>query len=110
MSNTTAATSLFRVDAFKVPAAARAAFAARLQRIDALLARQPGCRQNLVLTQPDGVDFKMVTLVEWADEASLQAARAVAQAGYAAEGFDPASFMRAHGITADFGTYAALPS
>jgi len=98
--------SLFRIDRFKVPAAATAAFMDRVHRIQLLLDPQPGCRQNLVLTQvgEDGA-MRVITVVEWESAAAMSAARAWVQRRYADEGFDPAAFMRQLGVEADLGLY-----
>lgn len=99
-------TSLFRVDRFTVPAPAAAVFLDRVQRIQSLLDPQPGCRQNLVLTQAgeDGA-VRVITVVEWESAAAMSAARTWVQRRYADEGFDPAAFMRQLGVEADLGLY-----
>lgn len=102
-------TSLFRIDRFTVPAAARPAFMARLRHIDALLAAQPGCVRHLVLQQAGDADtsgaMRVATLVEWAGQEAMERARAAVQARYASEGFDPPAFMRQLGVHAELGTY-----
>lgn len=97
---------VFRIDRFRVPPAAVAAFMERVQRIRALLDPQPGCRQNLVLTQSEqeGV-LRVLTLVEWQSAQAMSAARAAVQERYAEEGFDPLSFMQQLGVEADLGVY-----
>ncbi|MGN6526506.1 MAG: antibiotic biosynthesis monooxygenase [Burkholderiaceae bacterium] len=103
----TAAAGPFRVDRFAVPRAALAPFLERVRRSQRLLYEQPGCLQNLVLSRDDGTqaDVDVVTIVEWADEPAMRAARATVQARYAAEGFDPAAFMRGLGVQADMVSY-----
>jgi heme-degrading monooxygenase HmoA len=99
MSELSSPSSVYRIDRFVVPRAAAAAFLARLHQIDGLLAGQPGCRQHLVLSSAADADTQQViTLVEWADAAAMQAARAVAQQRYVEEGFDPPAFMRSLGV------------
>ena len=97
---------VFRIDRFQVPAAAVAPFLARVHGIRELLAPQPGCRQNLVLTEAgeEGV-LRVMTLVEWVSAEAMAAARASVQRCYADEGFDPQAFMRQLGVVADFGVY-----
>ncbi|HEY9102462.1 antibiotic biosynthesis monooxygenase [Chitinimonas sp.] len=108
MSHATS-TTLYRVDKFTVPLAAVAVFTERLRTIQQLLSGQPGVRQNLVLTQPAGLDAtQMVTIVEWESEAAMAAAKAFTQRHYAEQGFNPAAFMQEHGIRPDFGVYQAL--
>lgn len=97
---------VFRIDEFRVPTEALPAFMARVRSIDQAVKRQPGCLQNRVLTRlgPAGATL-VLTLVEWASEDAMAQARTRIQAGYAAEGFDPAAFMRELGITPDMGNY-----
>jgi heme-degrading monooxygenase HmoA len=97
----------FRVDRFAVPRHALAPFLERVRRSQRLLDEQPGCLQNLVLSRDDGAqaEIDVVTIVEWADDAAMRAAKASVQARYAAEGFDPAAFMRGLGVRADMVSY-----
>lgn len=99
---------VFRIDRFKVPAAAAASFLARVHHIRDLLAPQPGCRQNLVLTEAgeEGA-LRVITVVEWASPEAMAAARVSVQRRYADEGFDAQAFMRQLGVEADFGVYEA---
>jgi heme-degrading monooxygenase HmoA len=100
--------SLFRVDKFAVPAASLEAFLARVHSVDRLLARQPGCKQNLVLTQTEGPgEFNVVTIVEWASAQAMAQAKAAMQAHYASEGFDPPTFMKRLGVRGDLSVYEA---
>ena len=100
------ATHLFRIDKFAGPATTREAFLARLHRTHSILGAQPGCVQNRVLELAGGPSgFNFVTMVEWESRAAVEAAKAVIQAQYAAEGFDPDLFRLEHGIRADIGQY-----
>ena len=100
-------TSLFRVDKFAVPPASLSAFLARVHIVDRLLAKQPGCRQNLVLTQSEGSgEFNVVTIVEWASAEVMAQAKATMQAHYASEGFDPPAFMKSLGVRGDLSVYS----
>lgn len=102
----TVSTPLFRVDKFAVPAASLSAFLARLHSVDRLLATQPGCRQNLVLTHTEGSgEFNVVTVVEWATAEAMARAKATMQAHYAADGFDPPAFMKSLGVRGDLSVY-----
>lgn len=99
--------SLFRVDKFAVPAASLGAFLARVHDVDRQLARQPGCRQNLVLTNTDGPgEFNVVTIVEWESAQTMAQAKANMQAQYASEGFDPPAFMKRLGVRGDLSVYS----
>jgi hypothetical protein len=97
----------FRVDRFAVPRDALATFLGRVRLSQRLLDEQPGCLQNLVLSRDDGVqpEVDVVTIVEWADDAAMRAAKAAVHARYAAEGFEPAAFMRGLGVRADMASY-----
>lgn len=102
--------SLFRIDKFHVPPRAMPAFMDRVRRTHALLGAQPGCRQNLVLTQTGGPgEFNVVTMVEWDSAEAHAQAREAVQARYAQEGFDAAAFMRSLGIRPDVAVYSPAP-
>lgn len=103
--------SLYRVDRFVVPEAARDAFLERIVVIRDFLAGQPGCLYNRIAEshREDGL-VSMMTIVEWRDRASMESARAAAKAHYAATGFDPQAFMTELGIDPDFGLFADVPA
>jgi heme-degrading monooxygenase HmoA len=106
---TTVPTATFRVDRFDVPRAALDPFMARLRTTQRLLDAREGCRQNLVLQgAADGGSVAVVTIVEWASEEAMAAARTAMQSQYAREGFDPAAFMRELGIRPDMATYRPI--
>lgn len=108
-SPTTTAAAVFRVDRFDVPRGALARFMARLRITQRLLDQHDGCRQNLVLEGMDqGDSVPVVTIVEWASQEAMAAARGAMQAHYAREGFDPAAFMRELGIRPDIAAYRPL--
>lgn len=103
------APSTYRIDKFAVPQTALAPFIARVRKVQRLLDSQPGCRQNLVLTQTGGSgEFNVVTIVEWASAAEMGYARDILHRHYAAEGFEPETFMRSLGVRADLALYASL--
>ena len=96
----------FRIDRFDVPRPALEPFMARLRITQQLLDAREGCRQNLVLLGVEQGDaIAVVTIVEWASDDAMAAARAAMQAHYAREGFDPAAFMRELGIRPDMRAY-----
>lgn len=102
-------TPVYRIDRFNVPAHALPNFMERLRLTQHLLDQLPGCRQNLVLTQPDlAGEFNLMTVVEWSSEAHMAAAKTAMQARYVQEGFDPGAFMRELGVMADLGTYRVV--
>ena len=101
-----ASVSVFRIDKFAVPAAAMHDFMLRLRRIEALLAQQPGCVQNIVLVSSEpSVEFNVLTLAEWADAEAMAGSRTAVQAQYAKEGFDPSASMRQLGVRPDMGSF-----
>ena len=105
-SATPANQPVYRIDRFNVPAHALLTFMERVRYTQQVLDELPGCRQNLVLTQADlAGEFNVMTMVEWSDEGSLSAAKAVIQQRYAQERFDPAAFMQGLGVQADLGLY-----
>jgi heme-degrading monooxygenase HmoA len=105
-SSTSTPQSVFRVDKFAVPPASMPAFTQALHHIQQILGKQPGCRQNLMLTnEAEPGEFKVVTLVEWASADDMAAAKAAVQKQYAEEGFSPPEFMRQLGVKADMGVY-----
>ena len=101
--------SIFRVDKFIVPEAARDAFVERLKTIQALLDGLEGCLQNLVLEQISGPGtFNFVTIVEWASQEAMENAHTIAAAEYGKTNFNPQEFMQRLGITADMGNYGGI--
>ncbi len=100
---------VFRIDRFTLPLEARKAFLERLETIQTILAGIEGNRQNLVLEQvSDPGTASFITIVEWQDEAALKNAKAQVAAEYEKHDFSPQEFMREHGVTAEFGTYAPV--
>lgn len=101
---------VFRADRFLVPLAVLDDFMAQVQRVDRSVAALPGCRRHLVLLRMDGLEradeaVEVMTIVEWADAAALQAAKAAMQQRYEREGFRPAAYLQALGVRADMGSY-----
>ena len=96
----------FRLDRFVVPPHALPQFLTRLHETQKRLDELAGCRQNIVLKRTTGSgDVHVVTIVEWASAEAMRDAKAVMQAHYEREGFDPASFMNGLGVQADMGTW-----
>lgn len=106
---TTNDTSLFRVDKFIVPAAARSTFITAIEKVHHLIGSQPGCVQNLVLEQLGGPgEFNFVSVVEWANDEVMGRARSVIEAHNAQQGIDVQRFRDSHGIRVDVGTYRTV--
>lgn len=99
---------VYRLDTFTVPDAAIDEFVSRLRETHELLRKQPGFIQDFILEQPaeDG-GIRMVTLVEWEDEASIERARDAVRAMREKTGFNPGAFMNRMGIESDLSEYRA---
>ena len=99
---------IYRLDTFTVPDAAIDEFVMRIRETHELLREQPGFVQDLILEQPaeDGA-IRIVTLAEWEDEASIEAAREAVQVMRKTSGFDPAAFIKRAGVEAEFREYYA---
>ena len=95
----------YRIDKFVVPPTSRDRFMERLNKTHEAIDHVDGCEQNLVLEQVDGTgQFNIVTFVQWRDEAAYHAAKSAAQARQAADGDDPAQFMKELEVVADLAT------
>ncbi|MET3177292.1 UNVERIFIED_ORG: quinol monooxygenase YgiN [Variovorax guangxiensis] len=113
MSNDTSVASpvsasgpVFRVDKFAVPAEARQAFIAQMQRIQQTLRNLPGCLRAHVLDQTGGgSEFNVLTLVEWTSEQAVASATELVKKKFAEEGFDPVEFTKKAGVRSDQGFY-----
>jgi len=67
----------------------------------------PGCLQSLVLQKVGGSgQSNVVTIVEWASPAAIDAALAHMRRKYLEEGYDPVATTRRLGIRADLGLFA----
>jgi hypothetical protein len=98
--------SIYRVDSFTVPVAARDEFLDRLVVIRDFLQSQSGCLFNRIAeTAAENGVVRMMTIVEWRDQGAVQNARANAAAYYERTGFNPQELMDKLGITPDFGLF-----
>lgn len=98
--------SVFRIDTFVVPDAARDAFLAKVSETHELLGRMDGCLQNRVLEKVAGPGkFNIVTLVEWSDASSFERARAFMKNRHEQTGFNAQDFWSRLGIEAQIANY-----
>jgi heme-degrading monooxygenase HmoA len=98
--------SVYRIDKFVVPAAAREEFMARVSGIKLILDGMNGCRQNLVLEQFSGPgEFNVVTIVEWQSAEAMEKAKAAVSVRYKEMNFNPQETMTRLGIKADMANY-----
>ena len=98
--------SVYRVDKFVVPAAAREEFLRRVEETHQLLRRQPGFIRDAILEQVSGPGrFNIVTIAEWESQEAIDAARTVVSKAQVERGFDPQETMRRLSIEADIANY-----
>ena len=91
--------SVYRVDKFVVPAAAREEFLRRVEETHQLLRRQPGFIRDAILEQVSGPGrFNIVTIAEWESQEAIDAARTVVSKAHVERGFDPQETMRRPGV------------
>ena len=99
-------TALYRIDKFVVPTASLGEFAALVGRTHEILQRQDGFVRDMVLEQISGPgEFNIVTLVEWADHRSYQAAAEAIARFHEEIGFDRRATVNRLGVEADIGVY-----
>jgi len=99
----------YRLDKFVVPNSARQEFLSKVKEIHAVLRRQPGFKQDLLLEQPQNEEaFNLVTLIEWEDVKYVAGAREVVMALHKSTGFEPKETMSRLGIKAEMGTYKSI--
>ena len=102
---------IYRVDRFRVPAAARAEFLARVEKTHRILRTLPGFIQDAILEQTDGPgQFNVVTIAIWYSQQAIEGARAAVIAGHQQAGFSPQEMFSRLGIEADVGTYQEVQS
>lgn len=101
--------TVFRVDKFVVPESAREEFLSKIRETHQLLRQQPGFLRDAILEQIAGPGkFNIVTVAEWKDQASIDAAREAVRRVHAARGFSPGETMERLGIEADIADYRPI--
>lgn len=99
----------YRVDKFVVPEDVREEFWGNVRRTHSVLRDQPGFLDEVLLEKDSGPGrFNVVTIVRWASDDDLAAARTAVEQAHRAAGFRLAEFFANVGIEADLGNYAAL--
>ena len=100
---------VYRIDRFIVPEKAREEFLPAVRRSNEILRALPGFVQDLVFEQRSGSgDFTYITIVEWADSASVENAKIAITARYRELNFSPQELMTRLGIKGDQGYYHQL--
>ena len=101
--------SIYRVDKFVVPSAAREEFLEKARRTHALLQAQPGFLQDFILEQSSGSgEFNFVTIVEWAGQEAFENARQAVQKLHGEMKFNPRETLARLGIKADIANCTRL--
>jgi len=98
---------IFRVDKFKIPAAARDQFLERARGTHELLRTMPGFVEDCFLEQTDESGAaKFVTIVVWPEAQSFNSAKAIVQQHHQKLGFNPGELINRLGIEVDMGAYS----
>jgi len=103
------AKQVFRVDRFKVPAAALPEFTARARAAHQRLCMLPGFVEDRLLESSGqhGVTT-VVTVVVWKDRAACDRAKREIERAYRQSGYDPQKTLKRLGIEADRAVYTEL--
>ncbi|MEP6566217.1 MAG: antibiotic biosynthesis monooxygenase [Mesorhizobium sp.] len=101
--------SVFRVDKFVVPAAAREEILAKVKLTHELLRRQQGFLQDFLLEQFSGPgEFNLVTIVEWDSQETVDKVVPIVKAEHERIGFDARETIARLGVRADIANYQRL--
>ncbi|MER8375627.1 antibiotic biosynthesis monooxygenase [Mesorhizobium sp. M1406] len=102
--------SVFRVDKFVVPAAAREEILAKVRTTHELLRLQQGFVQDFVLEQFSGPgEFNLVTIVEWENQTAVDRVVPIVTAEHARAGFNRQETIARLGVRADIANYQRIP-
>ncbi|MBB6408048.1 antibiotic biosynthesis monooxygenase [Mesorhizobium sangaii] len=102
--------SVFRVDKFVVPAAAREEILSKVRATHEVLRRQDGFVQDFLLEQFSGPgEFNLVTIVEWESQAAVDRVVPIVKAEHARAGFNPQETIARLGVRADIANYQRIP-
>jgi hypothetical protein len=100
---------IFRVDKFKIPAAAKEEFLARVRAIHEILRTIPGFVEDFLLEQRlASSDLKIVTIAIWENAQAFDSAKSIVQQQYKKIGFNPAEMIEHLGIEADMADYTMI--
>jgi Antibiotic biosynthesis monooxygenase len=103
------AARVYRLDKFKVPAAAREEFLARVRASNEILCAIPGFVEDCLLEQLGASgDSRIVTIAIWQDEQAFSSAKSIVQDHYKKIGFNPIEIIERLGIEADMDAYTKL--
>jgi len=100
---------IYRIDKFKVPAAAREEFLSRVRTSNEVLHTIPGFVEDRFFEQLGATgDSKIVTIAVWENEQAFSKAKLLVQEHYKKIGFNPADIIKRLGIEADMDAYTNL--
>ena len=100
---------IYRVDKFIVPEGARDEFLSRIMETHRILRTQPGFLKDSILEQSGGPGkYNIVTVAEWKNQESIDAAKKVVQEEHEKNGFSPQDTMERLGIQADIANYTSV--
>lgn len=100
---------IYRVDKFKVPAAAREEFLARVQTSNEILRAIPGFVEDCFFEQLGASrDSKIITIAIWENEQAFSSAKSIVHEHYKKIGFNPSEIIKRLGIEADMDAYTKL--
>ena len=100
---------IYRIDKFKVPAAAREEFLSRVRTSNEVLHTIPGFVEDRFFEQLGATgDSKIVTIAVWENEKAFSKAKLLVQEHYKKIGFNPADIIKRLGIEADMDAYTNL--
>jgi hypothetical protein len=106
MGNSISDRPIHRVDKFSVPTSARHEFLERVGAMHVFLRTLPGFVHDAVLEQTEGpARFNFVTIVTWADQHAVDAARVLVSARNRESGVNPHDVLSKLGVAADIGFY-----
>ncbi|TPN43314.1 antibiotic biosynthesis monooxygenase [Mesorhizobium sp. B1-1-9] len=102
--------SVFRVDKFVVPAAARDEILTKVRTTHELLRQQQGFVQDFLLEQFSGPgEFNLVTIVEWESQAAVDKVVPIVKAAQERVAFNPQETIARLGVRADIANYQRIP-
>ncbi len=100
----------YRIDAFTVPAPARAELEATMGRTMDFLRTLPGFRGHAAFEKRAGPGaFDLVTVAAWESAAAMERASVAVRAHHRALGLDVPALLARWGVTMERGDFAAPP-
>ena len=99
-------TRIYRIDKFKIPAAAKEEFLSRVRTSNEILRTIPGFVEDRFFEQLGASgDSKIVTIAVWENERAFSNAKLFVEERYKKIGFHPGDIIKRLGIQADMDAY-----